>query len=121
MERQKPFSAWCYQAEEMRLLKLPFREEWGGREIPLQTHLSEQLLKWKCRSSETFEFPPIAREEEGGRRERGLLSHANSNAGAHSGSTQPAAQGICQGVHQDQHEHGEAGCKGQQVYREGNE
>lgn len=64
----------------------------GGREIPLQTHLSEQLLKWKCRSSETFEFPPIAREEEGGRRERGLLSHANSNAGAHSGSTQPAAR-----------------------------
>lgn len=34
MERQKPFSAWCYQAEEMRLLKLPFREEWGGERNP---------------------------------------------------------------------------------------
>lgn len=66
MKRQKPFSAWCYQAEEMRLLKLPFREEWG-REIPLQTHLNEQLLKLKCCSSETFKFPPIAREEAGGR------------------------------------------------------
>lgn len=90
MKRQKPFSAWCYQAEEMRLLKLPFREEWGGREIALQTHLSEQLLKWKCRSSETFEFPPIAREEEGGRGASRDSSAMQIQAGVHSGQ-HPAA------------------------------
>lgn len=82
MKRQKPFSAWCYQAEEMRLLKLPFREEWG-REIPLQTHLNEQLLKWKCCSSETFKFPPIAREEAGGRGGAGTPQPHTSQRGTH--------------------------------------
>lgn len=81
MRRQKPFSARCYQAEEMRLLKLPFRRV-GGREIPLQTHLSEQLLKWKCRSSETFKFPPIAGEEEGRRRASGDSSAMQIPAGS---------------------------------------
>lgn len=90
MKRQKPFSAWCYQAEEMRLLKLPFREEWG-REIPLQTHLNEQLLKWKCCSSETFKFPPIAREEAGGRGGAGTPQHTHPS-GIHTG--QPWEAGI---------------------------
>lgn len=103
MKRQKPFSAWCYQAEEMRLLKLPFSEEWGGREIPLQTHLSEQLLKWKCRSSERFKFPPLAGEEEGGR-----SSRASSAMQIHGESIQgsaPAAlsRGDLSGVNQDRH------------------
>lgn len=74
--------------------KAPIQSGVGGREIPLQTHLSEQLLKWKCRSSETFKFPPLAREEEGG---RGASSHAHPNGGPF------RAEGICRGVNQDRH------------------
>lgn len=120
MKRQKPFPAWCYQAEEMRLLKLPFREEWG-REIPLQTHLNEQLLKWKCCSSETFKFPPIAREERSRRPRRSRDSSATHiPAGSTQGSA-PCEAGICLGVNQDgtQHQYWEAGLKGNQIYRGG--
>lgn len=120
MKRQKPFSAWCYQAEEMRLLKLPFREEWG-REIPLQTHLNEQLLKWKCCSSETFKFPPIAREErrQEAEEEQGLLSHTHPS-GIHTGQHSLGSR-ICLGVNQDgtQHQYWEAGLKGNQICRGG--
>lgn len=65
--------------------KAPIQRRVGGREIPLQTHLSEQLLKWKCRSSETFKFPPTAREEEGGSRTSRDSSAMQIQTGVHSG------------------------------------
>lgn len=116
MKRQKPFSAWCYQAEEMRLLKLPFREEWG-REIPLQTHLNEQLLKLKCCSSETFKFPPTAREEAGGRGGPGTPQPHKTQRDPQGSTRQPCEEGICLGVNQDgtQHQYWEAGLKGNQI------
>lgn len=65
--------------------KAPIQRGAWGREIPLQTHLREQLLKWKCCSSETFEFPAIARRRKRQRRDQGLPSPANPNGG-HRGS-----------------------------------
>lgn len=70
--------------------KAPIHRGVGGREIPLQTHLREQLLKWKCRSSETFKFPPIAREEEGGRGGSGDSSAMQIQTGSIQGGSRAA-------------------------------
>lgn len=85
--------------------KAPIQRRVGGREIPLQTHLSEQLLKWKCRSSETFKFPPTAREEEGGRRTSRDSSAMQIQTGGpfRAAPRRPCREGICQGVNQDRH------------------
>lgn len=85
--------------------KAPIQRRVGGREIPLQTHLSEQLLKWKCRSSETFKFPPTAGEEEGGRRTSRDSSAMQIQTGGpfRAAPRRPCREGICQGVNQDRH------------------
>lgn len=84
--------------------KAPIQSGVGGGEIPLQTHLSEQLLKWKCRSSETFEFPPLVREEAGG--EQGPRSPANpdpTGAPRRAAPGRPSGEAICPGVNRDRH------------------
>lgn len=80
--------------------KAPIQRGAWGREIPLQTHLREQLLKWKCCSSETFEFPAIARRRKEAEEGPGAPQPCKSKRGT---PGQPSLGGCVKGVNLDQH------------------